>query len=84
MEPKVVGRFKNSDIRLTIEKQSGEKIDIDITSKMPNDGNVCYFGQILNTKGIKIKHTAVDGLLRGLKSIEQLMALVRYDEAQEA
>ena len=79
------GRFKDSDVRLTIENNSGKEQNLAITSKMPNDGNVCYFGKILNTdKGIKIKNSAVDGLLRGLKSVEQLMALVRYEEAQVA
>ena len=75
------GNLKNSDVRLLLEKQSGHELNFEIAEKMPNNGNICYFAKVMNTdKGIDIQEMAVDGLLKGLKSIEQLMALVRYQE----
>gem|GEM_PF-380901 len=68
-------RFKESDVSLTISDDSGNHTSIEIET----GGNVCYLANIDNThpKGAKLTNTRVAGTLQGLKSIEQLMALVR-------
>jgi tellurite resistance protein TerA len=74
-------RFKESDVSLTISDESGNHTNIEIETG--ERGNVCYLASIDNThpKGAKLTNTRVAGTLKGLKTIEQLMALVRYQAA---
>jgi tellurite resistance protein TerA len=71
-------RFKESDVSLTISDESGNHTNIEIETG--EKGNVCYFASIDNShpKGAKLTNTRLAGTLLGLKTIEQLMALVRY------
>ncbi len=71
-------RFKDSDISLKITDDSEKHTSLQIDTS--ENGNVCYFASIDNTdpKGAKLNTTQVTGTLQGLKTIEQLMALVRY------
>jgi len=71
-------RFKDSDVSLTISDESGNHSKIEIETG--ERGNVCYLASIDNTdpKGPQLTNTQLAGTLQGLKTIEQLMALVRY------
>ena len=73
-------RFTKGDIivKITDDTQKTTRIDIDDS----DNGNVCYFACIDSSQSNKLtlKTPQLTGTLRGLKTIEQLMALVRYQE----
>jgi uncharacterized protein involved in tellurium resistance len=75
-------RFKDSDVSLTISDDSGRSDSVEIDSG--ETGNVCYLACIDNRSpmGAMLTNTSLTGTLKGLKTIEQLMTLVKYQKQQ--
>jgi len=73
-------RFKDGDVRLTISNAAGQQIAMSIDTG--EKGNVCYLAGLDNggLRGTKLVNTSLAGTLKGLKTVDQLLALVRYQE----
>ncbi len=70
-------RFNNSDVSLTMTDDSGNRLAVEIDTG--ERGNVYFIASLNNTnKGAIIVNIGLAGTLKGLKTFEQLMALVRY------
>jgi uncharacterized protein involved in tellurium resistance len=71
-------RFKDSDVNLTITDNLGSNVTVEIDTG--ERGNVYYMASIDNTNptGATLINTSLAGTLKGLKTLEQLIALVRY------
>lgn len=70
-------RFKDSDIKLSIMDDRGKSTSVEIdTGDM---GNVCCIATIDNSSpmGAKLINTSTTGTLKGLKNLDQLMAIIR-------
>jgi tellurite resistance protein TerA len=76
-------RFKDSDVRLTLSNAAGQQIAISIDTG--EQGNVCYLAGLDNSglRGTKLVNTSLAGTLKGLKTVDQLLALVRYQERHQ-
>jgi tellurite resistance protein TerA len=70
-------RFKDSDVVLSIIDDTGKNISVEIDTG--DTGNVCCIATLDNSSamGAKIINSSVAGTLKGLKSLDQLVALVK-------
>lgn len=70
-------RFKDSDVVLSIIDDSGKNISIEIDTG--DTGNVCCIATIDNSSpmGAKVINSSQAGTLKGLKSLDQLIELVK-------
>lgn len=70
-------RFKDSDVVLSIIDDTGKNISVEIDTG--DTGNVCCIATIDNSSamGAKVINSSLAGTLKGLKSLDQLMALVK-------
>ncbi|MFK5970749.1 MAG: hypothetical protein QM487_11610 [Candidatus Marithrix sp.] len=75
-------RFKDSDVSLTISEDLGKSNLVEIDTN--ETGNICYLASLDNTNPneITLTNTSLTGTLKGLKTIEQLMTLIKYQEQQ--
>jgi tellurite resistance protein TerA len=73
-------RFKDRDVRLTLSNAAGQQIAMCIDTG--ETGNVCYLACPDNGGpwGTKLVNISLAGTLKGLKTVDQLLALVRYQE----
>ncbi len=73
-------RFKDSDVQLSINDDSGKSYSIELDTN--ETGNVCYLACIdnSNSMGAMLTNTSLTGTLKGLKTVDQLMALVKYQK----
>ena len=76
-------RFKDRDMRLTLSNAAGKQIAMSIDTG--EQGNVCYLACLENGGpwGTKLVNTSLAGTLKGLKTVDQLLALVRYQERHQ-
>jgi hypothetical protein len=73
-------RFKDSDVRLTLSNAANKAIAMSIDAG--EKGKVCYLACLDNSGpwGTKLVNTSLAETLKGLKTVDQLLALVRYQE----
>ena len=71
-------RFNNSDVSLTMTDDSGNCLAVEIDTG--ERGNVYFIASLnkTNKPGTILVNIGLAGTLKGLKTFEQLMGLVRY------
>ena len=69
-------RFADSDVTLSIVDDTGKSVSVSLDTG--DTGNVCCLATIDNSSpmGGKLVNTSKAGTLKGLKSLEQLLAIV--------
>lgn len=75
-------RFKDSDVNLVITNDTGNTMSVQIDTG--DLGNVCCIASIDNTQtqGPKLVNMSRAGTLKGLKSLEQLVNIIRQEESE--
>lgn len=69
-------RFSDSDVNLSIIDDTGKSVSVELDSG--DTGNVCCLAMIDNSSpmGAKLVNTSIAGTLKGLKTLEQLLAII--------